>query len=336
MRRRIGVRRPLRRSTGLEGAAGGRRALATTGWTVIAPLALLALAWLAGLDRWLLPASLGLTLLPVVFLPAWVVAIGAAAGRRWPLAATAACVVAVHLAAVFPTVPLRPAAVDDGGTGLRMVTANASFRNDTPEAWATDVLALDADVLLVQEYAPEIADALVAAGVDGRYRWQMLELRPYSAGVATFSRFPLKDRDLPAFGDDGGFLATSVVLDRVDVRVLNVHTVALPDRSGWRESFADLQRYLDDQPHPLIAAGDFNATLWHSPMRGLLDGPLRDAHADRGRGLATTWPADGKVGPFALLDHVLVAPTIEVESVGERSLPGSDHRAVIADVRLAA
>jgi endonuclease/exonuclease/phosphatase (EEP) superfamily protein YafD len=167
-----------------------------------------------------------------------------------------------------------------------------------------------------------------------RYRWQEAEALPFSAGVALFSRFPLRRTSIPTFGQDG--VAATVEVDRLDLRVLNVHTVGLPDQAAWRESFADLERYLDEQPFPLIAAGDFNATLWHRPRRDLLAGPLRDAHVDRGRALARSWPNQKPGPPFALLDHVLVTPMIRVDDIAERTLPGSDHRAVIADLRLPA
>jgi endonuclease/exonuclease/phosphatase (EEP) superfamily protein YafD len=304
--------------------------LTSVGWVVTVPLLAMALAWLVGLDRWVLPASLGITFFPLALAPVWLIVIGALAGRQWPLATTAALVAVVHLAAVGPALPTDPAPITGAGEPLRIVTANSSFRNTTPDEWASALLALDADVIVVQEYAPTTREALFRAGVRERYPRQSVSLRPYSAGVAMFSRLPMRGTSVPTFGQDG--VAASVKVGDRWMRILNVHTVALPHRSAWRDSFTDLERYLVDQPAPLIAAGDFNATLWHQPMRELLQGPLRDAHADRHRGLATTWPV-GKPGvPFALLDHVLVTSTIDVRSVAERTLPGSDHRAVVADL----
>ena len=290
----------------------------------------MALAWLVGLDRWFLPASLGVTFVPLALAPAWLIAVGALAGRRWPLATAAGLITVVHLAAVAPALPIDPAPIAGTGEPLRIVTANSSFRNTIPDEWARALVALDADVIVVQEYPHAIRDALWRAGVRERYPWQSVSLRPYSAGVAMFSRLAMRGTSVPTFGEDG--IAASVKVGDRWMRILNVHTAALPDRSAWRDSFSDLERYLVDQPAPLIAAGDFNATLWHQPMRQLLDGPLRDAHADRHRALATTWPVGKPGAPFALLDHVLVTSTIDVRSVAERTLPGSDHRAVVADL----
>ena len=85
---------------------------------------------------------------------------------------------------------------------------------------------------------------------------------------------------------------------------------------------------------PLIMAGDFNATRYHRPFRELLATRVRDAHVSRGRGFARTWPQFRRVPAFALLDHVLVSEDIAVTSVTEAHAPGSDHRAVVAALRL--
>ena len=46
------------------------RRLASVGWAVTVPLVALVLAWLLGLDRWLLPASVGVAVLPLALAPA--------------------------------------------------------------------------------------------------------------------------------------------------------------------------------------------------------------------------------------------------------------------------
>jgi endonuclease/exonuclease/phosphatase (EEP) superfamily protein YafD len=255
----------------------------------------------------------------------------ALAGRRWPLAITAGLVAVVHVAAVVPTLATSGPPPRGPGTPVRVVTANSSFRNVTPDTWAAELLALDADVLFVQEYAPSTRDALVRAGVRREYPFQAVSLLPFSAGLATFSRLPMRGTSVRRFDQDD-FAGSVKVGDDLWLRVLNVHTVALPNQVGWRASFSHLERYVADEPTPLVAAGDFNATLWNQPMRALLDGPLRDAHDDRGRGLAATWPVGRPGPPFALLDHVLVTSSIDVRRISERTLAGSDHRAVVADL----
>ncbi len=84
---------------------------------------------------------------------------------------------------------------------------------------------------------------------------------------------------------------------------------------------------------PLVVAGDLNADRDHALFRGLLDTGLRDAHDSVGRGLARTWPSGL---PLLHLDHVLVRDgeggQLVVTAVREERVPGSDHRAVVADL----
>jgi endonuclease/exonuclease/phosphatase family metal-dependent hydrolase len=82
-----------------------------------------------------------------------------------------------------------------------------------------------------------------------------------------------------------------------------------------------------------VVLGDFNADRDHAPFRRLLDTGLRDAHDERGRGLARTFPS---WLPVLHLDHVLVrdgnGARVVVRDVREVRLPGSDHLTVVTDL----
>jgi endonuclease/exonuclease/phosphatase (EEP) superfamily protein YafD len=115
-----------------------------------------------------------------------------------------------------------------------------------------------------------------------------------------------------------------------DVRVLAAHPLppvwVLHDL--WRGSLQDLAREVEQVDLPVVVAGDLNADRDHAVFRDLLQTGLRDAHDARGRGLVRTWPA---AAPLLHLDHVLVRD-LEVVQVGEAQVPGSDHKAVVADI----
>ena len=87
-----------------------------------------------------------------------------------------------------------------------------------------------------------------------------------------------------------------------------------------------------------ILAGDFNATLDHREFRKLLDRGYLDAADAVGEGLTPTWPTSSRKRralPLTI-DHVLVDRRVRVERVTVVRIPGSDHRAVIAVLRLPA
>ncbi|HEV2373341.1 MAG TPA: endonuclease/exonuclease/phosphatase family protein, partial [Streptosporangiaceae bacterium] len=103
-------------------------------------------------------------------------------------------------------------------------------------------------------------------------------------------------------------------------------------------SAADLWRHdlcaLPPAGHTLrILAGDFNATLDHGQLRSLLGSGYVDAAVQTGNGLVPTWGTEH--GPGLLtIDHVLVDRRCAVLATSVHDLPGSDHRAVYAVVRL--
>jgi hypothetical protein len=100
---------------------------------------------------------------------------------------------------------------------------------------------------------------------------------------------------------------------------------------GWRSALAALPGS-DGRGDVRILAGDFNATLDHPELRDLLGRGCTDA-ADAG--LVWTWPQLRRHrAPPLTIDHVQVDERVRVERVTVVRVPGSDHRAVIATLRL--
>ena len=101
----------------------------------------------------------------------------------------------------------------------------------------------------------------------------------------------------------------------------------------WRVDLARLAQWCAG-PTPAIVAGDLNATLDHSALRAGANG-CGDAGEQRGGGLVSTWgpsPRTRVLGPQ--IDHVLMTTGIAAESFEVRSIPGSDHRAIVSRLRL--
>ncbi|MDP9466435.1 MAG: endonuclease/exonuclease/phosphatase family protein, partial [Actinomycetota bacterium] len=152
--------------------------------------------------------------------------------------------------------------------------------------------------------------------------------------VGLLSRLPLEDVSTRPVG--GRELPRATVdVEGTRVRLLGEHT--LPPLSVfeqlWRAALVDLVQEVRAVDPPAVVLGDFNADRDHAPFRRLLDAGLRDAHDERGRGLARTFPA---WLPVLHLDHVLVrdgaGAQVVVRDVREVRLPGSDHLTVVADL----
>jgi endonuclease/exonuclease/phosphatase family metal-dependent hydrolase len=128
-----------------------------------------------------------------------------------------------------------------------------------------------------------------------------------------------------------------VVPDAGNLHVESVHPASLyrPSSLGpWRTGLAGLPGATPDGPVHLLL-GDFNATLDQAALSALLGTGYRDAAAVVGRGLVPTWPytAYGPI-PRVTLDHVLADRRVRVRAVAVHPVPGSDHRAVYAELVL--
>jgi endonuclease/exonuclease/phosphatase family metal-dependent hydrolase len=80
-------------------------------------------------------------------------------------------------------------------------------------------------------------------------------------------------------------------------------------------------------------AGDFNATLDMALFRSVLGKGYVDAADQKGEGLVPTWGVT-MYGPPLSFDHVLADRRCAVLAYSVHDLPGSDHRAVLADLEL--
>ena len=82
-----------------------------------------------------------------------------------------------------------------------------------------------------------------------------------------------------------------------------------------------------------MLAGDFNATLDHAAFRDVLRLGYADAAQEAGNALTPTWGPPGKVA-LLTLDHVLVDRSCAGLECSVHKIPGSDHRAVYAEIQL--
>ncbi|MFI0446713.1 endonuclease/exonuclease/phosphatase family protein [Actinomadura sp. 6N118] len=135
----------------------------------------------------------------------------------------------------------------------------------------------------------------------------------------------------------GGFRQARATLEHPSgqrVEVVSVHPCSpsdVHDTPCWTDGLRALPRAGGGLK---VLAGDFNSTLDHRPPRDLLGSGYRDAADARGKALIPTWPQRWWNVPDVTLDHVLADRRMAVEDFSVHSLPGTDHRAVFAALRL--
>jgi endonuclease/exonuclease/phosphatase (EEP) superfamily protein YafD len=305
-------------------------------WVVAGGLAAWAAARLAGVDRYRRAETAAVPLVsftPQVAAAAPWAALGLRlAGRRGP-AATAA-VAALALGAVVR--PRRMARPQPGACGpvLRVLTFNMFFGRGDAEVLVARVRQLDADVLFLQELTEDAVRRLKQAGLEDVMPHSQLELWGKSRGSGIYSRFPLGDgpRVTPVHMAQPTAVVRLPGGDAVDLVCVHPVTPQL-GRGGairWREELGVLPAPGES---PRVLAGDFNATLDHAVFRGVLRLGYVDAARQAGGALVPTWgPPDRRA--VLTLDHVLASRGCAVLGYSVHVVPGSDHRAVFAEVQL--
>ncbi|MEW2428295.1 endonuclease/exonuclease/phosphatase family protein [Micromonospora sp. NPDC047644] len=306
-------------------------------WVAVVPTALWAVARLVGLDRGPLVQALAFT--PYVAgVSVLVLALTLALRRWWPAAVAALAAVAL-LGAVAPRALANPQPAAAGPT-VRLLTANLLAGAGDARTLVELIRRHRVDVLTVQEFTPDAQAALDQLGLATLLPHRKLNPEIGTTGSGLYSRWAITDGGVRRNLDGWGFsqaYATVSVPGGPPVRVESAHPsapYALDQVGAWR---ADLTAQPPATPDGglRILAGDFNATLDHSPLRALLRSGYVDAADATGQGLTGTWgPYDGDLIPPVTIDHVLVDHRIAVRSVQVLTLPNTDHRPLQATLTL--
>ncbi|TFG88780.1 MAG: hypothetical protein E4H17_01820 [Gemmatimonadales bacterium] len=250
-------------------------------------------------------------------------------------------------------VPRRPPPGADRPV-LRVLSCNVGGSRCNPDALLRLIVDSGADLVSLQEYPYGLRLALPAG-------WH--EIRPHEGGITLFSRYPLRavqllrGQHLPDPTPHDCLLSASV---RTPAGEVAVHALHLPTaRFGilhdlaqtwglWAGSpgFAErvaanrarMSRQAVDvvraQRGPAIVAGDFNMPVESSLYRDDWGG-LVNAFSRTGAGYG--WSSRGALRGIPVpirIDHVLCGGGIEPLACRIGPDVGSDHRPVLADLRL--
>ena len=171
------------------------------------------------------------------------------------------------------------------------LTAAASSSSEptrlTAQPSLLDIANNKADVIILEELTPQLADALDLNGFKNAFPYQALEPGEYGSGVGIWSRFPITlseriegfrlkmvsaDIAIPGAQQDTVFVATHLPAPWPQ------------DTEPWRDEIerlpATIQAIKDHADgRAVIVAGDFNATYDMAPFRNLLTNGFASAAA---------------------------------------------------------
>ena len=291
---------------------------------------------------------------PLLVAPAVVaLLLSLALGWRWIVAG-------VITIAVFATVAMGLVwnGADDSPADLRVMTYNvkallAIERPGGLAALAAEVARHRPDIVVMQDSSP------LMRGRDPAHPGPMFglpEVRKEGQYVIA-SRWPLQDCSTAradAAGETLLYARCTIDAGGRTFELLDVHFES--PRSGlvaarqtgldgielWQSNHAGrlaqaraLAAVLRTSARPLVLGGDLNAPDSSAVIQSLLAIGLRDAFASAGRGYGYTY--GHRLRPrfsFLRIDHVLVSNDIEVVRAFVGGREASDHRPVIADLRL--
>jgi endonuclease/exonuclease/phosphatase (EEP) superfamily protein YafD len=222
---------------------------------------------------------------------------------------------------------------------LRLISANLRHGRADAAHFAELVRREDADVVVVQELGPRLAEALGALLPHGK-----LEPTPDGMGMGVALRRPgAVDRlALPHRDACVARLAPEEWPGlREAIEVMNVHISAPHTRvpQSWRDrrgQVAGLEAYLATASGARVLVGDLNATpVWPAYRRlaALLDDAAVLAAAREGRAPARTWGPGPGAPRLLRIDHVL-CDGLEVRALRVLPLRGSDHSAIVVELAL--
>jgi endonuclease/exonuclease/phosphatase family metal-dependent hydrolase len=259
-------------------------------------------------------------------------------GRHWVSAAIT--LVAALLPWLFVLSYASPTGTAATGPEIRAMVLTAHDGAADAPSIVHAVREHGVDVLVVTELSGLLAHELTEHGLDAalRPRWVSVPDDAHGgtrAGIGMWSRFPVTStHQVP--GTTWPAVRAQLDTGQGTFTLIGGHAVPpVPDGAArWRADLAALSDAAQT-PGPVLLLANLNATPWHPAFRKITRTGLTDAADAAGRGLRSTWPS---ALPISLipLDHALVGGGIAVRSVDTIPVAGTDHRALLATLRLPA
>jgi len=284
--------------------------------------------------------SVGSTFIPMVAVLGLVLAV---ASRRILLA-----IVAVFLLAITMAIQASwyyVAGPTDVGTHKDIRVLSSNLRDGRVDPVPFVALAMSrADVITVAELTSEAISRFNEVGIAESFPHSLLVPAPGPGGIGLWSRYPLNPLSA-AWPRGVQMLAARLAVPglRHEPVLASAHIMSpVSDEQNtvedWRNGLAGAKAQLDNFAQAagagaVIVGGDFNSTPDMRQFRDLLTDGYHDAVEQTGAGFAPTFPSDTWFPPVITIDHVLTRNAV-ASSVRTIDIPGSDHRAVLATIKV--
>ncbi|MGH1365291.1 MAG: endonuclease/exonuclease/phosphatase family protein [Calditrichia bacterium] len=252
---------------------------------------------------------------------------------------------AVYILSGLPDSAQLPKAAKDT---LRIATLNINYRNQSDDEIEAFIRQNELDVILIVEYTKwtTFPDLLkdkytIACAYPANTHGLALLYRKDLDVSASIEPIPVKVVcNMP-------FVAATIGWNGKKFSLLGPHAPPPVPRCGFTTDKV-LKAYSDliqdgklkrpvgkaENEKPLILLGDLNAFPVQSGISALKDAGMADAWTGNRWGTGLSWAPIKGLFALARIDYIMHGSAIEVETIYNTNLPGSDHNAIIADIRL--
>ena len=257
------------------------------------------------------------------------IAVHAVFTRRWWSAGAAGC--AAVLLGYPPQATVQADPDTDGKELVRVAQMNLFQPNKDHDDVLSAARATNADVISFQEVSPEWAEAL-EQGLATDYPFHRIVPARNCYGIALFSKLPFAEMRTE-YVQGSPVLCAEVSTPAGPVRLLSVHATSPGSYAHFQRRNAQLDAIAGMVNHramPMVLFGDLNTVSWDRSLVRLCARTGLREHTDN---LDATWPSFAGLALIPL-DHIFVSNELAVAKLGTFTIAGSDHRGVMANIRL--
>ena len=256
------------------------------------------------------------------------------------------------------------------GDALHVMTLNCRFGRADPISVIRTVRDNHIDVLALQEVTPELLQSLETAGLGTELSYAVTGASrddDNGGSNALLLRVEANSSEESSITLPAAAIPTATLtLGETSIRFASAHPKS-PGRGGrfWHQGIQSLGElggspsYWDSEPTSsdawsdqqipasaktrrasaveTVLLGDLNSSLYHPVFRSLLrTSSFFDASYELGKGYHYTFPSSWRWIPALIeIDHVLLTPGLRPVAMKSLPIPGSDHRALVASIRVA-
>jgi endonuclease/exonuclease/phosphatase (EEP) superfamily protein YafD len=297
------------------------------GWTATAVFPVSGPAPLASL---LAVLAMGVPLVTLIVIPVLGIAL---LRRRWSLAVVTVLVAVGPWLLVFSSLSSADPAARNART-VRVLVVNARAGAADANRIVDETHTQNADVLVITGLSPTLAHDLTTDGINTTLTpVSVLTPSPATAGIGVYSRLPASDvEQLHTTHWPAVRAKLSLGKGTFTFVAVNVPPPTPSRVTTWESDLAGV-REAANVAGTVAVAGTLNATAWNPQLRAVTSGRLYDVTAVLGKGLRPTWPSWLPI-PVVSTEHVLVTGNVGVTQVETAPVTGSDHRCILAALRV--